>query len=297
MTDRMTGLRTLVDRNRPLGTVRRHQAGCGPARWSGDPFHRSVTSLEMQFNFKALRSSKCPTSPSYGNSERRKVPSLRSNRRSRPARHRLRSTGRRDPPATGTSAPPRSRAEGGIVEDVEMVGDRATGRIRWQPHRAFDAFLTVRIGLDQAGFDGEGLPTDEPGIDASPQHDLEQPAQQIAVAEAPLTVLGEGRMVGHPPFEAEAAEPTIGRVQVDLVAQPALGANAESLSDDQHPDHRFGIDRRTPGRAVEPREVRPQFGEVDEAIDRPAQVIGRHGGLDRPSSTSRLPPGDGRSGG
>jgi hypothetical protein len=63
-------------------------------------------------------------------------------------------------------------------------------------------------------------------------------------------------VVGHPAFEAEAAALPIGRVQADLVAQPAFEANTEAVSDDQHSDHQLGIDRRTPGRSVERREVR-----------------------------------------
>ena len=33
------------------------------------------------------------------------------------------------------------------------------------------------------------------------------------------------------------------RLQVDLLAQPPLGADAEAIADDQHPDHQLGINR------------------------------------------------------
>lgn len=42
---------------------------------------------------------------------------------------------------------------------------------------------------------------------------------------------------------------------MDLVAEPALGADAEAVPEDQHPDHQLGIDRGPAGVAVE----RPQM--------------------------------------
>jgi hypothetical protein len=64
----------------------------------------------------------------------------------------------------------------------------------------------------------------------------------VALAKATMPVLGEGRVVGHRVFEIEAAEPTIGQIQVDLFAQPSLGADAEAVADDQHAHHQLGID-------------------------------------------------------
>jgi uncharacterized membrane protein len=52
---------------------------------------------------------------------------------------------------------------------------------------------------------------------------------------------------------------------VDLVAQPTLGANAETVADDQPPHHQLRIDRRTTRIAVIRAKVRPQFAQVHEA--------------------------------
>jgi hypothetical protein len=52
--------------------------------------------------------------------------------------------------------------------------------------------------------------------------------------------------------------------------------NPETIADDQHPDHQFGIDGRSAHRALELREMPPQIGEVDKAIDRAKHVIGWH---------------------
>jgi hypothetical protein len=43
-------------------------------------------------------------------------------------------------------------------------------------------------------------------------------AQEIARAEAAMAVLGKGRMIRHFARQAEPAEPTIGEVQMDLLA-------------------------------------------------------------------------------
>jgi hypothetical protein len=47
---------------------------------------------------------------------------------------------------------------------------------------------------------------------------FEHMAQDFSLAEATVAVLGEGRVIGHGIFDAEAAEPAIGQVQPDLFA-------------------------------------------------------------------------------
>ena len=69
--------------------------------------------------------------------------------------------------------------------------------------------------------------------------------------EAARTVLGEGGMIRHPAVESEPGEPAVGEVEADLVAQPALGADAEAVADDQHADHQLGIDGGAASRIVE----------------------------------------------
>ena len=57
------------------------------------------------------------------------------------------------------------------------------------------------------------------------------PSQQIAVAEATMPVLREGRMVGHVPLEPKTAEPAVRQVEANLFAQAKLGADAEAITD------------------------------------------------------------------
>jgi hypothetical protein len=84
-------------------------------------------------------------------------------------------------------------------------------------------------------------------------------AQQIAIAEAAMPILGEGRVVRHLAVEAEPAEPAVGEVQVHLLAQPPFGANAVAVANQQHPDEQFGINRRPAGRAIKWRQMAPNL--------------------------------------
>ena len=79
-----------------------------------------------------------------------------------------------------------------------------------------------------------------------------QLSQQIAIAEAAVRVLGEGRVLWHLAIEAEPAEPAVGQVQVHFLAQPPLGTNAVAVTNQQHPHKQFGINRRPASIAVAP---------------------------------------------
>ncbi len=57
-------------------------------------------------------------------------------------------------------------------------------------------------------------------------------------------------MIGDPVLDAEATEPAIGEVELDLAAQRAFRADGEHLADDQHSDHQHRIDRGTADRRI-----------------------------------------------
>src|SRR3954468_24749290 len=80
-------------------------------------------------------------------------------------------------------------------------------------------------------------------------------------------------MVGHIAVQPKPAEPAVGQIEMNLLAEPTLRADAEAIADQQHPDHQFGIDRRAPDHAVERCELAPQFTKLDEPIDRAQQMI------------------------
>ena len=155
--------------------------------------------------------------------------------------------------------------------------DRRVGRDRVPVDllRPFRRALPVGVGPDQAGIDREALAADQPFLDAAPDRRLEQLAQEIAVAEAAVPVLREGRVVRHVALQAEPAEPAIGEVEMHLLAEPPLRADAEAVADDQHPDHQLRVDRGPPDLAVEGPQMRADARQVDEAVDRAKQVVGR----------------------
>ena len=65
-----------------------------------------------------------------------------------------------------------------------------------------DPSAVAGVGRDQAGIDGKAFATDQALVDTALQHRLEQPAQQVAVAETAMPVLREGRVVRHRAVEA-----------------------------------------------------------------------------------------------
>jgi hypothetical protein len=56
---------------------------------------------------------------------------------------------------------------------------------------------------------------------------------------------------------------------MDFLAQAPLRTDAKAITDDQHPDQQFGIDRWTSYRAVEGRQFSPQLPKLDEPVDGP----------------------------
>ena len=88
-------------------------------------------------------------------------------------------------------------------------------------------------------------------------------------------------MIGHIAFQPQAAEPAIGKIEMNLLAQATLGADAVAVADDQHPDHQFGIDRgaagveaHAPAAAPHPVVRLDERGEVVSVTDPNAVVSG-----------------------
>jgi hypothetical protein len=92
-------------------------------------------------------------------------------------------------------------------------------------------------------------------------------AQQVAVAETAMAVLGEGRVIRHPVRQIEAAKPTIGEVQMHLFAKPPLGADSQAIPHQQHADQQLGINRWAACIAVERSQMMPHTVQIDEAVD------------------------------
>lgn len=97
--------------------------------------------------------------------------------------------------------------------------------------------------------------------------------QQLALVKPPVPVLREGRMIGDPVVQIETAKPAVGEVQVHLFAVPPLRPDAETITNQQHPDRQLRVDRGTARVAVEVGKMGADAGQIDEAINRPEQVL------------------------
>ena len=80
-------------------------------------------------------------------------------------------------------------------------------------------------------------------------------------------------MIGNLVFKPEPAEPPVGQVELDLLAQPALGTDRIAVADQKHPDHQLRIDRRASRMTVERRKLGAQPTQIKNRIDPPKQMI------------------------
>src|ERR1700722_16991181 len=146
----------------------------------------------------------------------------------------------------------------------------------------------MRVLYDDAGVYCKGFASHDPFRHAAPHHDLEQLAQEIALAEAAVAVLGEGRMIWNVAIEPQPAEPAIGQIKMDLLLQPSLRANAEAVADDEHSDHQLGINRGPPDVAVVGTQVCANLGQVDEPVNLSQQMVVGHMPLEAEPVKQRL---------
>lgn len=136
--------------------------------------------------------------------------------------------------------------------------------------------MPARVGLDLAAVHGRALAGHEARLRAAAHHFLEHGAEHAAVAEAAVPVLAEGAVVRHGAVQTQAAEPAVGQVEVDLRTQPALGADAAEVADQQHSDHQLRVDRRAPDRAVVGRHDAADGGGVQQGVHGAQRVVVRH---------------------
>ena len=136
--------------------------------------------------------------------------------------------------------------------------------------------LAAGVGRDQAGVDREAFAADQTLRHAA-RHTVSNSCRNRSLSRnRPWRFFEKVEWSGTASVEAEPAEPAIGQVEMNLLAQPPLRADAEAVADDQHPDHQLGIDRGPAGRAVERGQMRADVPKIDEAVDPPQQMVGRH---------------------
>jgi hypothetical protein len=92
-----------------------------------------------------------------------------------------------------------------------------------------------------------------------------------------MSVLRERRMVRHIAIEAKATEPAVCQIEMDLIAQPPLRADAEAIADDQHSSARD----RSKGAPPCCRTAPAPASAHQEPIDRAQQMIGWYVPIER----------------
>jgi hypothetical protein len=101
----------------------------------------------------------------------------------------------------------RRRAERRLVQRHQVLRHRASPHdFGWQAVGWGDTALAAGVGLDHAGVHREAFAADQAFVHAALHHLLEQPTQQVAVAETAMAVLGEGGVVGHVAFQPQPAK-------------------------------------------------------------------------------------------
>jgi hypothetical protein len=158
-------------------------------------------------------------------------------------------------------------SESSVVEDSQILTNCSAGSFRRKSFVAFDPLLPIGIGFDQARIDRESFSTNQPLLDTATQYALEHATKEVALPEPAMPVLGERRVIRYRSIQTEPTEPPVGQVEVDLITQPPLRSNAEAVTDQEHPDHQFGINRRSTDTTVERRQLLPDLLKVDKPID------------------------------
>src|SRR5882762_3481017 len=105
------------------------------------------------------------------------------------------------------------RTPGGLVESVEILPYGTPARSERRPICTFcagDGPLLVGVGRDQTGIDRKSLPANEPFLDTTAHHSLEDMPERIAVTKSTMAVLRDSRVIRYPAVQAEPTEPAVG---------------------------------------------------------------------------------------
>lgn len=78
--------------------------------------------------------------------------------------------------------------------------------------------MAIDIGADQARIDCKGFAADQLFLDAAPDGHLEDLPQEVALTEPAVPVLGKGRVIGNRTVQAQPAKPSIGEIEMHLLA-------------------------------------------------------------------------------
>jgi hypothetical protein len=102
---------------------------------------------------------------------------------------------------------------------------------------------------------------------------LEDPAQDIALSEAFLPRPAEHGVVGYLVFDPELAEPAIGKVDLNLGANPPLRTDRKHVANSQHSDHQHRVNRRSAHVRVIRSQLLVDPTQIQQTVDLPHQLI------------------------
>lgn len=83
-------------------------------------------------------------------------------------------------------------------------------------------------------------------------------------------------MVGDRVAKIEATEPAIRKVEMHFLAKPTLGPNAEQITDQQHPQHQLGVDRRPPSGTITVGQRLAHEAKVEQSVDTTQKMVAGH---------------------
>src|SRR3954470_17060028 len=74
-------------------------------------------------------------------------------------------------------------------------------------------------------------------------------------------------------LDAQAAEPAVCQVDLNLPAEQPLRADGDDVADDEHPDHQYRVNRRATKRRVVARKLSTHPGQIEHGGDLAHKVI------------------------
>lgn len=167
------------------------------------------------------------------------------------------------------------RPESGVIQRCEILADRSTSpgaKIVGAPRVTRNGALFVGIGSDEARVHRKPVAAHQAFAQAAFHHGLEEVPQDVALPEPAMAVARKGGMVRNLGVQSQTAEPSIGEVEMNLLAEPPLGPNAHAISNDQHPHHQLGSDRGATDGAVEWLQLRAHARQIEELVD-PSKLV------------------------
>src|SRR6266852_6339925 len=135
------------------------------------------------------------------------------------------------------------------------------------PFRARNRTLLVGVRHNQARIDREPFTADQPGRNTCLNDTLEDLAENVALTKALMTGTRQHRMIRDLVLDAQAAEPAVRQVDLNLTTEQPLRADGKNVADDEHPDHQYRVNRRAAEWRVGGRKLSADPGQIEHSSD------------------------------